>query len=173
MKRAARLSFPYLASALLLAGWAAAQEEGDAKAPLLTVTGIIVEPERPAADTLCRLRVRLTNAGDEIASRLAFAVSLNGQDLAVYGNQIFMVPIEPGTTQEVSLYNFWTTETSRPMPADGKMRVEVTLKEAAWTRVSEEADEEGPIEVWSPVGPVEDLPSSASITVEMSAGGSG
>ena len=171
--RRSRLHPPLLglAVALLLAGSVGGQEEKTAKEPLLTVTGISVEPERPAADTLCRLRVRLTNAGDEIASRLGFAVSLNGQDLGVYGNQIFMQPIEPGTSEEVSLYNFWTTETSRAMPADGKLRVEVTLEEAVWTSVSTETDEEGEIEVWTPIGPVEDLPSTSSITLEMKAGG--
>lgn len=171
MKRVVpRLSILCLATALLT-GAAVAQEEGKAKTPLLTVSGITVQPEKPGADTLCRLRVQLTNTGDKTASRLGFGVSLNGQDLGVYGNQIFMYPIEPGATEEISLYNFWTTETSRAMPADGKLRVEVTLKEAVWTRVSTETDEEGEIEVWTPIGPVEDLPSTASITVEMATGG--
>ena len=166
------LSIPLLAAALLLPGPVAAQqEEAAAKAPLVTVTGISVEPEKPAADTLCRLRVRLTNAGEQIASRLGFSVSLNGQDLGVYGNQLFMYPIPPGATEEVSLYNFWTTETSRAMPADGKLRVEVTLQEAVWTERSMETDEEGEIEVWTPIGPVENLPSTASITLEMKTGG--
>ncbi len=154
---------------LLLAGPAAAQPE--ATAPLLQIEAISVEPESPAADTLCRLRVRLSNKGDQIASRLGFAVSLNGQDLAVYGNQIFMVPVRPGTSEEISLYNFWTTETSRAMPADGKLRVEVTLREAVWTQMATETDEEGEIEVWTPIGPVENLPSRASLTVQMKTGG--
>jgi hypothetical protein len=160
-----------VALGLLLASPAVAQKEAPAAAPRLEIEGITVEPESPAADTLCRLRVRLSNKGDQIASRLGFSVSLNGQDLGVYGNQIFMVPVKPGTTEEISLYNFWTTETSRAMPADGKLRVEVTLKEAVWTQVAMETDEEGEIEVWTPIGAVENLPSSASITLQMKTGG--
>ncbi len=174
MKRPApSLSIICLAIAsLLLAGHAnAQQEDAAATGPLLTIEEISVEPEKPAADTLCRLRVKLRNAGEQIASRLGFAVSLNGQDLGVYGNQIFMFPVDPGTTEEVSLYNFWTTETSRAMPADGKLRVEVTLKEAVWTQRAMETDEEGEIEVWTPIGPVEDLPVKASVTLQMKTSG--
>ena len=156
---------------LLLAGPMYAQEESATKAPLLEIEQIVVEPSKPAADTLCRLRVKIKNAGEKIASRLGFAVSLNGQDLGVYGNQLFMFPVAPGTTQEVSLYNFWTTETSRAMPEDGKLRVEVTLQEAVWTQVSTETDEDGEIEVWTPIGPVENLPTAASIVLEMKTGG--
>ena len=158
-------------AALLLAGPAAAQEETAATPPLVTITEVTVEPESPAADTLCRLRVRLRNTGEQIASRFAFAVSLNGQDLGVYRNQVFMYPVPPGTTEEISLYNFWTTETSRAMPADGKLRVEVTLKEAVWTRSEMETDEKGEIEVWTPQGPVENLPTSAAVTLQMKTAG--
>lgn len=169
----ARVPFTCLAVAgLLFALPAMAQEEGgEAAAPLLTLEEVSVEPASPAADTLCRLRVKLRNNGDQIASRLGFAVSLNGQDLGVYGNQLFMYPVAPGATEEISLYNFWTTETSRAMPADGKLRVEVTLKEAVWTRVEMETDEEGEIEVWTPIGPVDDLPVKAAVTLQMKTGG--
>jgi len=156
-----------LAASLLLVGPAAAQEEGATAAAALKIEEISVEPANPAAETLCQLRVKISNAGERIASRLGFAVSLNGQDLGVYGNQIFMFPVAPGTTEEVSLYNFWTTETSRAMPADGKLRVEVKLKEAVWTQVATETDEEGEIEVWTPIGPVENLPVKASVTLQM------
>jgi hypothetical protein len=173
MKRSSRrLSITCLATAcLLLIGPAAAQEEGSEAVALLKIEEISVEPESPAADTLCRLRVKISNAGDKIASRLGFAVSLNGQDLGVYGNQIFMFPVAPGTTEEISLYNFWTTETSRSMPADGKLQVEVVLKEAVWTQVAMETDEEGEIEVWTPIGPVEKLPVGAAVTLQMKTGG--
>ena len=160
-----------LAVSVLLAGPATAQEEATAAAALLEIEQISVEPENPAADTLCRLRVKISNAGERIASRLGFAVTLNGQDLGVYGNQIFMFPVAPGTTEEVSLYNFWTTETSRAMPVDGKLRVEVVLKEAVWTQVATETDDEGEIEVWTPIGPVENLPVSAAVTLQMKIGG--
>lgn len=165
------LALAFALAALPLAGPALAQEEDAAPAPLLEIEKITVEPESPAADTLCRLRVRIANKGDEIASRFAFGVSLNGQDLGVYGNQIFMYPVPAGGSEEISLYNFWTTETSRAMPADGKLRVEVTLKEATWTSMSTETDEEGEIDVWTPIGPVENLPTSAAITLQMKTGG--
>jgi hypothetical protein len=173
MKRSSRrLPITCLATAcLFLIGPAAAQEEGSEAVALLKIEEISVEPESPAADTLCRLRVKISNAGDKIASRLGFAVSLNGQDLGVYGNQIFMFPVAPGTTEEISLYNFWTTETSRSMPADGKLQVEVVLKEAVWTQVAMETDEEGEIEVWTPIGPVEKLPVGAAVTLQMKTGG--
>lgn len=154
---------------LLGTGPVAAQE---ATAPAsLAIEQISVEPQNPAADTLCRLRVRIRNAGEEIASRFGFAVSLNGQELGVYGNQIFMYPVAPGATEEISLYNFWTTESSRAMPADGKLRVEVSLKEAVWTRRTTETDEEGEIEVWTPIGPIEGLPVTASVTLQMKTAG--
>ena len=160
-----------LAVACLLLAAAAPAQEDNQPAPPLSIEEITVEPETPGADTLCRLRVRIANAGEHIASRFAFAVSLNGQDLGVYGNQVFMFPVGPGASEEISLYNFWTTETSRGMPADGKLRVEVTLREAVWTQMSTETDEEGEIEVWTPIGPVEHLPAKAEITVQMKTGG--
>ncbi len=170
---ALRLPIACLAAVcLLLAGPAVAEEEDTATtAPLLKIEEVLVEPENPAADTLCRLRLKLSNAGEQIASRFGFGVSLNGQDLGVYGNQIFMYPVAPGTTEEISLYNFWTTETSRAMPADGKLRVEVTLKEAVWTRVAMETDDEGEIEVWTPIGPVENLPVKAAVMLQMKTAG--
>jgi hypothetical protein len=174
MKRPSfRVLFTCLVAIRLLADLpAAAQEEGgEAPRPLLTLEAVMVEPTSPAADTLCRLRVKLRNSGEQIASQLGFAVSLNGQDLGVYGNQLFMYPVAPGATEEIRLYNFWTTETSRSMPADGKLRVEVTLKEAIWTRVEMETDEEGEIEVWTPIGPVESLPVKAEVTLQMKTGG--
>lgn len=160
-----------LVASLLAAGPATGQEE-EAAAPtaLLKIEAISVEPQSPAADTLCRLRVKISNAGEQIASRFGFSVTLNGQDLGVYGNQLFMFPVAPGTTEEISLYNFWTTETSRAMPADGKLRVEVALQEAVWTQMAMETDEEGEIEVWTPIGPVENLPVTAAVTLQMKAG---
>ncbi len=170
--RCARLAALAAALATLLQPLPSAGQEASEEAakPLLTVEAVEVEPAAPGPDTLCRLRVQLRNRGDQIASQLGFAVSINGQPLGVYGNQLFMYPVMPGTTEEISLYNFWTTETSRPMPADGKLRVEVSLREAIWARMTIEEDEEGEIEVWTPIGPVEGLPVSASVTLEMKKG---
>lgn len=161
-----------LALPLLAVAPAPAQEEGAEKpAPLVTIEEVTVEPARPGPDTLCRLRVKLRNRGEAFASQLGFTVKLNGQELGVYRNQLFMLPVPAGESEEIALYNFWSTESSRSMPADGKLRVEVTLREAIWARVEMERDEEGEIEVWSPIGTVEGLPSTASVTLEMKTAG--
>jgi hypothetical protein len=146
----------------------AAQETAEAPGKL-TLTSIDVQPAQPGPDTLCKLTVKVRNAGDRDASQLGFAVKLNNQDLTVYGNQLFMYPVPAGGELDIPLYNFWTTETSRPtMPADGKYRVEVSLLEAQWMdihtvtekveRAGEMVDED--VEVWTPLGPVEGLPVS-------------
>ena len=139
-------------------------QEAETAPPPLSIEEIIVEPSNPGPDTLCKLRVKLGNKGSETASQLAFKVSLNGQELTVYGNQLFMFPVEPGGDNELKLYNFWTTETSRPtLPKDGKLTVEVSLTEARWMKIAD--DEEG-VEVWTPLGDVEGLPVSKSITLD-------
>lgn len=145
-------------------------QEAPAAAGGLTVTAVAVEPAAPGPDTLCKLTVTVKNDGDRDASQLGFAVKLNGQDLTVYGNQLFMYPVPAGGQLEIPLYNFWTTETSRPaMPADGGYRVEVSLLEAQWMdiktvpetveRGGETVEED--VEVWTPLGPVAGLPVSA------------
>ncbi len=132
--------------------------------PLLSIDEIVVTPDKPGADTLCQLRVKLGNQGEQPASQLAFQVKVNGQDLSVYGNQLFMFAVEPGKENELKLYNFWTTETSRPdMPKGGKFTVEVTLTEARWMRIGD--DEDG-VEVWTPLEDVAGLPVSKTITLE-------
>lgn len=160
-----RLALLCLCLSLLSVLPAAAQDETPSP---LSIEAIVVEPSTPGADTLCRLRVTLSNTGDETASQLGFSVRLNGQELGVYSNQLFMFPVPAGGSGELPLFNFWTTESSRGMPADGKLRVEVTLKEAVWMKI--EDDEEG-VEVWTPLGEVPGLPVSASVTLEMKKAG--
>lgn len=143
---------------------AGAQEEAAAPASPLSLTALEVEPARPGPDTLCRLRVTLNNAGERDAASLAFTVRINGQELPVYRNQLFMQAIPAGGTETVVLYNFWSTETSRPMPDDGRLRIELVLREAQWTQIGD--DEEG-VEVWQPLGAVEGLPVSIERTLEM------
>ena len=153
-----------VASVLIVLGAVslAAQEE-DTAAPRITIEAITIEPSSPAADTLCKLQVTLKNHGGEIASQLDFKVKINDQMLPVYRNQLFMFPLEAGATSDIKLYNFWSTETSRPMPKDGKLKVEVTLAAAQWTQVAMEED----VEVWTPLGEVAGLPQSKSVTLEM------
>jgi len=152
-----------LAALLVLgAGYLAAQEDS-AASPQITIEAITIEPSSPAADTLCKLQVTLKNHGSKIASQLDFKVKINDQMLPVYRNQLFMFPLEAGKSSDVKLYNFWSTETSRAMPKDGKLTVEVSLEAAQWTEVSMEDD----VEVWQPLGEVEGLPHSKRVTLAM------
>ena len=136
---------------------AAAVEPAATPAPppsALALTKVTVTPTGAGTDTLCQLRVEIANRGDRVASELAFTVKVNGHELPVYGNQLFMQRLDPGKTATVRLYNFWTTESGRPAPADGKYRVEVTLAAARWYQI---ATDNG-AEVWTPVGAVPGLP---------------
>lgn len=144
---------------LLLSASAPAAEPAKPAASPLTLGTLHLAPANPGADTLCQLRVEVANKGDHIASQLAFTVKINGQELPVYRNQLFMQRIDPGKTSTVRLYNFWTTETGRPAPADGKYRVEVTLREAKWYEI---ATKDG-VEEWTPLQPVTGLPVRASL----------
>lgn len=149
--------------AALLAPFAAVAAEPPAKPAPLTVEAIEVKPPNPGPDTLCQLRVRVKNAGPRQTSALAFEVRVGGQELPVYRKQLYLQTIAPGATGEVRLFNFWTSETGRPAPADGKLKVEVALKEARWVEVKQE----GGAEVWRPGGPVEGLPALATLTVAL------
>jgi hypothetical protein len=142
--------------------------EAEKPAPQLTLEAVSVAPSGAgaralAADTLCRLTVTLRNAGAQKASALGFRVRVNGQELPVYRNHLFYYLVEPGQSQEVPLYNFWTTETGRPFPPDAKLRVEVELVEAQWMRVEME---EG-VEAWTPLGAVAGLPSARSLALDL------
>ncbi|HUP43253.1 MAG TPA: hypothetical protein VM599_08595 [Thermoanaerobaculia bacterium] len=168
-----RRTLPALLAFLALAGVSAlpAQEEAAATAaPLLALEAVQVEApvpgEPPGPESLVRLTVAIANRGERIASALAFTVEVAGQELPVYRNQVFLKAIPPGGTTELRLYNFWTGETGRPAPADGKLTVVVTLEEASWMEVT---DEEG-VEVWKPLGAVEGLPVTASTVVTLKTG---
>lgn len=137
----------------------------------LVVESVRVAPtaggsERPGAETLCSLTLKLRNHGTERASALGFRVEVNGQELPVYRNHLFYHRLEPGQSTELRLYNFWTTETARPFPADGKLRLSATLVEAQWMRIEMEAD----AEVWTPIRPVGGLPAAQTITVDLAGG---
>ena len=148
---------------LFLGPAASLAQDAEQQSPQLIIESITVEPSSPAADTLCKLSVTLQNHGSEIASQLDFKVKINDQALPVYRNQIFMFPVPAGETAEIKLYNFWSTETSRPMPSNGKLEVEVTLAAAQWTQISMEEE----TEVWTPLGEVGGLPQSKSVTLDM------
>lgn len=158
------LHTPVLLIALILCSAAIGSPATAQEAPSLSIEAVVVEPASPGPDTLCKLTVSLANRGDRTASQLDFKVKINGQDLPVYGNQLFMFPVPGGETVEVPLYNFWSTETSRPAPADGKLEIEVALAAAQWTEIKTEED----VEVWRPLGPVEGLPIVKTLALSMS-----
>lgn len=146
----------------LLLGAAAALPAEEPK-PALTLEAVKVEPASPRPDTLCHLTVTLKNAGPQRASSLEFTVKVNGQELPAYKKRLFLTPVEPGATRELRLLNFWSTETGRPAPANGKLNVEVTLTRASWVQ---KASREG-AEVWTPAGEVPGLPVNKSVTLTM------
>lgn len=132
-------------------------------APGLTLEAVKVDPASPGPDTLCKLSVTIKSAGAKTASALGFRVKVDGKELAVYGNELFFRPVPAGSTTEIKLHNFWSSETGRPFPAGGRMTVEVTLTEARWMDVKTENG----AEVWTPVGAVEGLPVSKSATLTL------
>ena len=148
---------------LILLFLTAAAAPAEAPKPALTLEAVKVEPAAPRPDTLCRLTVTLRNAGEQRASNLEFQVKVNGQELAAYKKRLYLTPVEPGATREVRLFNFWSTETGRPAPADGKLKIEVTLARASWVG---KAARDG-AEVWTPAGEVPGLPASRALNVTM------
>ena len=145
---------------VLLAGGVAAQES-----PALTIESVSVDPAAPGPDTLCKLTITVRNDGPDVASQLGFAVSVGGHALPVYGNQLFMVPLAPGESTEIKLYNFWSTETSRPAPAGNELEVRVELLEAQRMSIRTVVEDGEEIEEWEPLGAIDGLPVSASITL--------
>ena len=89
---------------------------------------------------------------------------VDGRELAVYRNHVFMDPIKPGETRSLRLYGFWTTETGRALPPTGGLTVELSLLEARWMKP--EKDTEGTL-VWHDLGAVEGLPQVARQTVDI------
>jgi hypothetical protein len=127
--------------------------------PIL-LEAVRVDPATASAGTLCQLRVVLRNAGTRNASELAFRVTVNGVELPAYGRRLFMARLEPGESRELRLFNFWTSETSRPAPADGRYTVEVGLVAARWFDI--ETGSSG--ETWSPREPVGGLPATRAVS---------
>ncbi len=132
--------------------------------PTLAITAIAVEPEGPAVDTLCRVRVTVRNTGPATVSALYFRVAVNGADLEVYENQVFMDRLDAGAETEVVLYNFWTTESRRPAPADGKLQLVVELREAQLVEITTEDDG---TEVWTLGDAVAGLPVSKELGIKL------
>ena len=136
----------------------AQEAEGKKKVPPITVEAVLVQPENPGPETLCKLRVRLKNRADRSVSAFGFQVKVNGHELSVYEKQRYLEALAPGETREISLFNFWSTETDRPTLKGGSLQVEVSLVEARWVDMTMEDK----IPVWTLQEPVKDLPSTAS-----------
>jgi len=99
---------------------------------LLTIVAVDVAPAKPGPDTLCKLRVRIRNAGTTSASDLSFQVTVNGKRLGNFLNHTFWTPLAPGKETEVPLFNFWSSEYSRPYPTDGRLVIDVRVTGARW-----------------------------------------
>lgn len=98
----------------------------------LTIVAVDVQPPKPGRDTLCKLRVHIRNAGTALASDLSFQVTVNGKLLGNFLNHTFRTSLEVGKETEVPLFNFWSSEYSRPYPSDGRLIIEVRLTGARW-----------------------------------------
>lgn len=151
MLRSRRLSFVLALACLLCAGVAVGQDaaEGQSQAAtpsLLSLTKVDVTPEEPTAETLCQLSVTLSNSADRPISGLRFAVAVNGHSLPVYDKQVFLDVVPAGGEVTVPLYNFWVTETHRPLPAKGPLTVEVRVTDARWTQMTVESLDGEPLE---------------------------
>ena len=121
----------------------------------LRIVSVDVQPGNPGPDTLCRLQVRIRNTAKVPVSDLAFRVTVNGQRLAAYVNHVFRVVVEPGRDTDLRLYNFWSSETGRPYPADGRLAIEVRVIGARWFDAQAK----------QPGKPVEPLPAPFSVTL--------
>lgn len=130
--------------------------------PPVTLEAVRAEPTRPGGG-LWRLAVEVRNAGSRPASAFAFQVRIGGRELPVYRDQVFLHPVAPGAKETIPLYNFWVEETGRPAPGDGRLEVEVTLREAGWIEI-EKKDE---AEAWKPGGPVEGLPVAKTVVLSL------
>ena len=86
---------------------------------LLTSVAVDVQPAHPGPDTLCRLRIRIRNAGTALASDLSFQVTVNGKLLGNLLNHTFRIPLEAGKETEVPLFNFWSSSTADLIRATG------------------------------------------------------
>ena len=119
-----------------------------------------ISPKGLAPGTLYSLRVKVRNAGTQKAFGFAFAVKVDGNALGVYERAVYAQAVDPGTTGEIGLYNFYTPDA---VAKSGKVSLEITLKEARWV----ELKKEGGTEVWAPTGDIKGLPVSKSVSFPM------
>ena len=137
----------------------AAVEPGES--PPLRIEQVEITPNPAAADTLCKVWVTVRNDGMHYASAFQFKITVTDQVLPVYGNHRFLVPVPPGESRRIRLFNFWTSESSRPYPSSGELQIVVTLEQAGWWT----HDKTGGETVWTSVGVVEQVPVSRAVTL--------
>jgi len=130
----------------------------------LSISAITVEPGNLKPRTLCRLSVKIENRGSHPASSFHFRVTINGRGVDTYQRMSFMERIDPGAAQEIQLLNFWTSDPAGPSSGiGGPLPVEVTLDEAQWCEVGKQ----GNVNEMKLTGPVEGLPVSKSLTLQV------
>ncbi|HXK09913.1 MAG TPA: CARDB domain-containing protein [Vicinamibacteria bacterium] len=126
--------------------------------PPVSIEAVTVEPQSPAPGALCRLSVKLKNAGSQTATNFRFQVKTGGQEQSVYKVEVYAVNVEAGTSGKVDLHTFWV-----PPAARGSYAVEVTLTEAQWAQVKRE----GQTTTTTPAGAIDGLPVSSTQTVTL------
>jgi len=163
-----RNSSIFLAVSLALVTAVVQAQKNEKPEPSITIEEVIImvsqgKPigaEGVSPGTLCNLKVKLRNRGTQKASTFGFAVKINAQEMMVYDKALYMRLVDPGTTSEIVLHNFYSTEPGASPPKDGKLTVEVTLKQAQWVEIKKESN----VEVSTPVGEVQGLPVSGSVS---------
>ncbi len=150
-------------------GHAFAQEgDADASPPAtaektaLAFVELRVVPPQPKVDTLCRFRVFIANRSDRPISALRFAVSIDGEPLRAYDNQVFIETLAPGADTAVDLYNFWTSESERTATAGGSLEIQVRLESARF--LERKIDDDGTEHI-KLLGAVEGLPIEQTLTL--------
>jgi hypothetical protein len=131
-----------------------------AEAADIRLDAITVEPASPHPAKPCTLKVHVTNSGTQAVSFFKFSVVINGEEVRTYKNQLYVVTIDAGKSDNVELYNF-----SSPSVAQA-FAVQITLVEAQWVRVQRD----GKSSTTTPTGLVPGLPTSRALSVQMPAG---
>ena len=156
---------------MLPPGPRAAHAQEEDSGARLELVAVHIQPGEVAADTLCKLEVQVTNHGSQPADALGFDVSVAGTQLKIYKTQLFLDPIAAGETKTIQLFNFWSSEDGRGLPAKGALRVEVRLREALWVRLGEAGTggSSGAVQqqTWESLGAVPGLPVSQEIEVKV------
>lgn len=154
----------YCSALVLLLTAAVPAGQRSEPAPSLRIEAILLSPDRPAAETLCQLRLRLHNDSEKPISGLELRVALDGRELTVYRNQLLMDFLAPRAPTEIELFNFWTTESDRPAPTDGQLRLEISVEKAHWLEITAAADG---TETWTLLEPVPGLPIAKRVEIAL------